>query len=287
MELPQTNGTRLDGRGCVVTELVSDLAVDSPATVVFSAGMKTLRKTLFAIAVIIFTAQAHAVMYLARPYDPNMGRWLSRDPIGEEGGVNLYGFVGNRPIDEVDALGLEIVEDRTHGSEEFWKNYDRAMGYMMKSAKGRDMINALKNDKNCVVRVESNKGAAVSQTGGGINGVTFGSRPKIWIQFDDQALKGSGIFGLNGKLNNLQWLTFPHEFYHALEKCKCNPKDPKDVDPLHWGVAIPNDTAPKPGEARAVRAANQIGVQAGHDPTSIQPNYGNPPWTVPNPMGNP
>ena len=68
--------------------------------------MKTLRKTLFAIAVIIFTAQAHAVMYLARPYDPNMGRWMSRDPIGEAGGVNLYGFVGNRPINHIDRLGL-------------------------------------------------------------------------------------------------------------------------------------------------------------------------------------
>ena len=71
--------------------------------------MKTLRKTLFASAVIIFTAQAHAVMYLARPYDPNMGRWMSRDPIGEAGGVNLYGFVGNNAVNQVDLLGNEIL----------------------------------------------------------------------------------------------------------------------------------------------------------------------------------
>ena len=87
---------------------MSELAVDSPGGITDSAGMKTLRKTLFAIAVIIFTAQAHAVMYLARPYDPNMGRWLSRDPIGEEGGVNLYGFVENKSINEVDFLGESI-----------------------------------------------------------------------------------------------------------------------------------------------------------------------------------
>ena len=89
---------------------MSELAVDSPATVVFSAGMKTLRKTLFAIAVIIFTAQAHAVMYEARPYDPNMGRWMSRDPIGEEGGINLYAFVENDPANKWDILGLELPE---------------------------------------------------------------------------------------------------------------------------------------------------------------------------------
>ena len=30
-----------------------------------------------------------------RHYDPNKGRFLSRDPIGFDGGTNLYGYVGN------------------------------------------------------------------------------------------------------------------------------------------------------------------------------------------------
>ena len=37
--------------------------------------------------------------YNWRHYDPVNGRWLSEDPIGEEGGVNLYGFVGNASVD--------------------------------------------------------------------------------------------------------------------------------------------------------------------------------------------
>ena len=32
--------------------------------------------------------------------------WLSRDPIGENGGINLYGYVGNDPEDQVDQWGL-------------------------------------------------------------------------------------------------------------------------------------------------------------------------------------
>ena len=45
---------------------------------------------------------------LARAYyDPAQGRWCSRDPIGENGGVNLYGFVGNRSVDRFDIRGLE------------------------------------------------------------------------------------------------------------------------------------------------------------------------------------
>jgi len=38
-------------------------------------------------------------------YNPSTGRWLSRDPIGEEGGVNLYEFGPNSPITGVDTLG--------------------------------------------------------------------------------------------------------------------------------------------------------------------------------------
>jgi RHS repeat-associated protein len=41
-----------------------------------------------------------------RFYDPNLQRWLNSDPIGERGGLNLYGFVGNNPINDVDQLGL-------------------------------------------------------------------------------------------------------------------------------------------------------------------------------------
>jgi RHS repeat-associated protein len=41
-----------------------------------------------------------------RAYDPTTGRWLSRDPIGESGGVNLYGYVGNGPASRFDPLGL-------------------------------------------------------------------------------------------------------------------------------------------------------------------------------------
>ncbi len=41
-----------------------------------------------------------------RAYDPKTGRWLSRDPIEEQGGINLYAYVENNPIQLVDPLGL-------------------------------------------------------------------------------------------------------------------------------------------------------------------------------------
>lgn len=39
-------------------------------------------------------------------YDPHVGRWISRDPIGERGGKNLYGFVGNDSVRRQDSQGL-------------------------------------------------------------------------------------------------------------------------------------------------------------------------------------
>jgi RHS repeat-associated protein len=46
--------------------------------------------------------------YGYRYYDPKTGRWPSRDPIEEEGGINLYGFVGNDGVNKWDLLGNSV-----------------------------------------------------------------------------------------------------------------------------------------------------------------------------------
>jgi RHS repeat-associated protein len=46
--------------------------------------------------------------YTYRWYDPLTGRWPSRDPIEEGGGVNLYGFTMNNVVGQIDILGLVI-----------------------------------------------------------------------------------------------------------------------------------------------------------------------------------
>jgi RHS repeat-associated protein len=51
---------------------------------------------------ILFTISYSASAF----YDPTIGRWISRDPIKEQAGVNLYGFVANTPVNALDVRGL-------------------------------------------------------------------------------------------------------------------------------------------------------------------------------------
>jgi len=54
--------------------------------------------------------------YYGYRYDsPALGRWLSRDPIGEQGGKNLYGFIFNSPMDFLDATGLCVIIENPIG----------------------------------------------------------------------------------------------------------------------------------------------------------------------------
>ena len=45
------------------------------------------------------------IYYNYRHYSPSLGRWLSRDPIEEQGGLNLYAFCKNNGISSFDYLG--------------------------------------------------------------------------------------------------------------------------------------------------------------------------------------
>ncbi len=49
--------------------------------------------------------------YGYRFYNPSIGKWITRDPIEEAGGLNLYGFVYNNPVNWVDLLGLYGTTD--------------------------------------------------------------------------------------------------------------------------------------------------------------------------------
>ena len=64
--------------------------------------MKTKTRSLIAVLVYFVTQAAFAF------YNPEIGRWANRDPIGEWGGVNLYQAFLNAPADNIDISGLWV-----------------------------------------------------------------------------------------------------------------------------------------------------------------------------------
>jgi RHS repeat-associated protein len=78
------------------------------------------------------------VFTLYRAYDPATGRWLSRDPIGEDGGINLHGYVSNDSINLWDPVGLwqltlgagyGFAAKVTFGYNEGKANFGGSLGY--------------------------------------------------------------------------------------------------------------------------------------------------------------
>ncbi len=60
-------------------------------------------------------AETSWLNYGRRYYDPRNGRFIGRDPIAEKGGINLYAFCGNSPVDRWDRLGMETYSDYYYG----------------------------------------------------------------------------------------------------------------------------------------------------------------------------
>jgi RHS repeat-associated protein len=67
--------------------------------------------------------------YGYRWYDPRTGRWPSRDPIEERGGMNLYGFVNNDGVNNWDYLGLKPTKFDFQLQKVVWSFGGNATGF--------------------------------------------------------------------------------------------------------------------------------------------------------------
>jgi RHS repeat-associated protein len=74
-------------------------------------------------------AEVQLAYYRARYYEPRIGRFINEDPVRILGGLNLYGYVRNNPVNLVDAFGLAPGDKRYGLPDAFWRWAHRhAMG---------------------------------------------------------------------------------------------------------------------------------------------------------------
>ena len=65
---------------------------------------KSMSILVIPATIIMFPADLTLTLY--RAYHPALGRWISRDPMEEQAGLNLYQDVQNDPVNRIDPLGL-------------------------------------------------------------------------------------------------------------------------------------------------------------------------------------
>jgi RHS repeat-associated protein len=72
----------------------------------------------------LYDRDTRLVRFGARDYDPETGRWMTKDPLlfgGHQ--VNLYGYVRNDPINLLDPTGLDVQLCRTVADIGWWNKY--------------------------------------------------------------------------------------------------------------------------------------------------------------------
>ena len=94
--------------------------------------------------------------YRARYYDAELGRFISEDPIGFEGGINFYAYVGNNPLTYNDPFGQDAesimafwgdVGTKIGGYYNFWNNGNISEGVTV----GASTINPFTSDNGDVL----------------------------------------------------------------------------------------------------------------------------------------
>jgi len=101
-----------DGKGNV-TSLI-DSAQATVAQYVYDPFGRVMKKTgtldqPFQFSTKQYDPETGHSDYGHRFYSAELGRWLTKDPLGEAGGVNLYQMVGNNPVNWADPWGLRPV----------------------------------------------------------------------------------------------------------------------------------------------------------------------------------
>ena len=147
-------------------------------------------KTKVTIAAVILLTSVHAFA----EYMPSLGRFISRDPIEEKGGLNLYAFCENDPINNWDYLG-------------FWKKGDTIDGgkrriYIREGSESpkelATLVNLDANEINKWAKYEDNKNCKISVPNTIIAywAGDVGMLGRWWVDWNDNVkqLKDEGFF---------------------------------------------------------------------------------------------
>jgi RHS repeat-associated protein len=152
------------------------------------------------------------VRFGARDYDPRIGRWLTKDALGFEAGINFYVFCGNDPVNRTDPYGLawydnwhyESRDSRNSNLPSSPEQARRAGGTLLSpemsryhddpSTKGSEKKFIFQDGREAVYNVDTGQLVTDSRYKGTYNYVN--PAPSSWnpLNWQDMAYRGLGHF---------------------------------------------------------------------------------------------
>jgi RHS repeat-associated protein len=135
----------------------------------------------------LYEPQTGLVRFGARDYDPETGRWTSKDPSGFGGGdTNLYGYVVNDPVNNFDPNGLydweDLLQDAGNVTAGFADNI--TLGLTKKYRQWMGIDNTIQ---------KCSGGYATGQVGGLVWGLALGAAGELAVAGEGEAALASGI----------------------------------------------------------------------------------------------
>ena len=172
-----------------------------------------------------YTSGNGLILCGARWYDANQGRWLTRDPIGYSGGLNLYEYCGNNPVMGIDPSGLCDVWGFTKG---FGSAFN-PIGIVRNGFNLGAHINASMNAGRSLGEIGSELGRGL------LNGVNpFGK--DAWGT--GNALGNLGLLGLSAKLGRMSGATEQVPFANLMDAAEAVRYE------KYWQNYAPSQVAP-------------------------------------------
>ena len=135
--------------------------------------------------------------YGYRYYDPSTGRWLSRDPIAEKGGINLYGFIASDSLNFFDYLGESkghhifpqaVSEGMSKAVRDFFdKDVNRIFNEFYKKHGAQKMADISAKEYNKIITAELEKFLGRAE----IKNVTLAEAEKFMLHVESLPAKHS------------------------------------------------------------------------------------------------